>query len=516
MKKLFLLLLVSFYFSSCTDYLDVNGDQTNNVFTDQLLPKNTLAAAITGYTSTQCISMNDYGNKMSYFWGLNFGFTTADPAYSYLYTSSSFSNLWEGTYLNMDRFQNILDGQAKFPNYNYHYAIAGAMKVNAMQYVLALYGDAPYSQAFDNFKYPFPKYDDDKAVYRQLFLDLDKARINLATTNPLVEAVGAEDPMFRGDMDKWRRFINTIELRMLVRLSKTTDTQMIALRTSRFAALEKDFVDFDVAANPGYNRSTLTQYTPMYRVWGLNEALNAWTSSNRANASGDYANKVLLGTMNNANITTGVADPRRPRIFTSGPGNIQGQFPIAACSRLAGFVHGAVGGSSAEAGENGAGRDAYLMLAAESYFLQAEAQQRGYMAGSAQASFNAGISASFKFYSRDFGTAGYVPISVAPSLYISVTNPKNGLGWAGSADKLNAIMTQKWLALGGWSGIEPYLDNLRTGFPVLPLPIGVSKASRPNRLIYPASEYSSNSVNVITIFNDDLFTVSSKTPFYLQ
>jgi hypothetical protein len=77
-------------------------------------------------------------------------------------------------------------------------------------------------------------------------------------------------------------------------------------------------------------------------------------------------------------------------------------------------------------------------------------------------------------------------------------------------------MTQKYLALAEWNGIELYIDHMRTGFPVLPLPFGVNATTRPNRLIYPTSEYSSNSANVPTVTNAELFTVNAKTPYYLQ
>ena len=77
-------------------------------------------------------------------------------------------------------------------------------------------------------------------------------------------------------------------------------------------------------------------------------------------------------------------------------------------------------------------------------------------------------------------------------------------------------MTQKYLALAQWQGIELYIDHLRTGFPVLPLPFGVLETSRPNRLIYPSSEYSSNSANVPNVTISELFTVNAKTPYYLQ
>jgi len=510
-SSLFLTLLV---FASCESYLDVNTDQSNSPLSDALAPNQMLAGAINNYTNLQLVTMANYGNKLAYVWGLNSGFTSTDAAYNYNFDSSSYNALFESTYIFADNFQDIVDKEAQFPEYAYHFGIAKVFKVMCMDYVTALYGDAPYSEAF-NSEIPSPKYDDDKVIIPELFKELDKARAYLNTADTDAIALGSEDIVFGGDTAAWLQFVNTIELKILLRLSKTTDASLITLRNSRFALLNanQNFIAADVTVNPGYNLTSLGQRSPVYRTFGLNEALNAWTSTNRANAAGDYIAKLVNGELTNADITADVVDPRRSRMFTivSGKvqGNTQGIFPTAAISRVASFYIGRVGSDA-----NGASRDAYLMLAAESYFLQAEARQRNYLTGSAQASFNSGIAASFNFYSTPFGTATFSTLD--PTTYIAATDAKNGLGWSGSANKINAIMTQKYLALASWNGIDLFIDQLRTGFPKTPVPFGVNQTTKPNRLIYPSSEYSSNSANVPNVSNSELFTVNAKTPYYLQ
>lgn len=502
------------FFTSCENYLDVNEKQTNSPEFNALAPSQMLAGAINNYTITQIITLNNYGNKLAYVWGLNSGFTTTDAAYNYKYTSADYGTCFENTYLYADNFQDILDKKTDYPDYAYHFGAAKVMKVMCMDYITALYGDAPYTEAF-NSNIVSPKYDDDKTIIPALFKELDEAKAYFNNTSSSVVPLGKEDILFGGDLVRWKRLVNTVELKMLLRLSKTTDATLVALRTSRFAALNanQNFIVSDAAVNPGYDLSTLVSRSPVYRTYGLNEGLNAWTSANRANAAGDYAARLVNGTINDANITTGVVDPRRTKIFTTVGGvvvgNVQGIFPAAAISRMASFYIGRLGSD-----ENGARRDAYLMQAAECKFLQAEAMQRGYLTGNAKQAFEDGITASFDFYSRSFGTYVNTPLNAAT--YIASIDAKNGLGWTGSANKISAIMTQKYLALAEWNGIELYIDHMRTGFPVLPLPNGVVETKRPNRLIYPTSEYSSNSANVPNVTNADLFTVNAKTPYYLQ
>lgn len=500
-------------FSSCESYLDVNEDQTNSPSSDALAPNQMLAGAINNFTNLQIATLSPYGNRMSYVWGLNSGFTSTDAAYTYNYDSSSYSFVFENTYIFADNFQDILDKKDQFPDYSYHFGVAKVLKVMCMDYATALYGDVPYSEAF-NSSISSPKYDDDKTIIPALFKELDEAKAYLNTPDAI--ALGSEDIVFGGSTASWLKFVNTIELKLLLRLSKTTDPALVAIRTSRFALLSanQNFITTDVAVNPGYNGTSVGQRSPNYRVYGLNEGFNAFTSANRANAAGDYIANLVNGTLTNADITADVVDPRRSNMFSlvggKVQGNVQGIFPLTAISRVSNFFIGRVGSDA-----NGMSRDAYMMLAAESYFLQAEARQRGYLTGSAQAAFTSGITASFNFYSRGFGTATFATLN--PVTYIAATDAKNGLGWTGSgANKINAIMTQKYLALAEWSGIELYFDQLRTGFPNTPVPAAQTKTTKPNRLIYPSSEYSSNSTNVPNITNAELFTVNAKTPYYLQ
>lgn len=525
MKKIFYFTVFAlFALTSCSDYLDVNEDQANNPYASALTPNTMLAGALNNYTNHQVGALATYGNRMSYVWGLNSGFTSSDPAFTYVFASNSYVAPFENSFLNADNFQDILDLQSTLPNYEYHYGISKIFRVMCFDYLTTLYGDVPYFQAL-NKNIEAPKYDDDKLIIPELFKELDQARVLLNTANPDVKALDSEDIVFGGDVSEWKKFLNTIELKLLLRLSKTTDPALVALRTARSTILNanQSFISADVTVNPGYNGSALGTRSPLYRLYGRNELFTDWQSANRANAAGDYIATMLNGTLANATITTtGVVDPRRARMFTlvggAVSGNTQGIFPLAAISRFASFYFGRSGATTAAADQNGMNRDAFLMLAAESHFLQAEAYERGLLSGgSAATSFNDGVNASFAFYSTPFGSldsAALPPLN--PATYLTVIAGKNGLDYASSSNKINAIITQKYLALAQWNGIELYLDHMRTGFPVLPLPLGISETTRPNRLIYPNSEYSNNSANVPAVSAAEIFTVNSKTPYYLQ
>lgn len=126
-----------------------------------------------------------------------------------------------------------------------------------------------------------------------------------------------------------------------------------------------------------------------------------------------------------------------------------------------------------------------LMTAAESFFLQAEAIQRGFMTGDAKATYEAGITEAFT-------AAGLTAADAAGYYGSSIVNAN----WANSPDKIEAIITQKWVAMFSLTGFEAWSEFRRTGFPKVPLATKAVQAKAPARLFYPTSEIATNADNV--------------------
>jgi hypothetical protein len=126
------------------------------------------------------------------------------------------------------------------------------------------------------------------------------------------------------------------------------------------------------------------------------------------------------------------------------------------------------------------------MLLAESKFLQAEAVERGKLTGVAKTLYDQGVQASFTYLGATIGT------------YLTTVDATNGFGYTGSTNKIQAILSQKWIALSGVHGVENFINYTRTGFPTITSTINNAniQPSRPKRLIYPISEYNANSANV--------------------
>lgn len=530
MKKTLLTLFVAaITFTSCSDYLDIN-ESTNNPHTEDIDPTALLASALSTPFRTQSTTMNELGSVMTNAWGSNVNAWTGGYATEYTlnFTTSTRSTMWDNLYLGMNNLNNII----KFPNpthaYDNYVAIAKLTKAHYMGYIIDLYGDAPYSQAFKGTESLRPTYDDDKEIYKDLLLQIDEARA-LITANK-GEPVNAQDIVFKGVMSDWTALANTLELRLLLRLTGVTDAELVTLRNTRIAALSgKPFLTKDAKLNPGYVVGASAQANPFYATWG--PGIDGSTSGTRrtfTTASG-YIAGVLNGTTTNAHIdAAGVVDPRRIRMFLLRTGKVagvaQGDVTVAAggtapnpVSYLGAGVTGIAGTGAAVQYENGSTKDSYFLLGSESLFLQSEAAFRypAIFAGDAKALFQAGIKSSFDHYDQPLKTITLTP-AIAPSAqaYIDASNVKLGLGWDATPNKIEAIMTQKWLALQSINGIESYIDMTRTGFPVVPLASTAIFPRKPLRMLYPQSEYTANSANVPKVTLDQIFVKNEFTPFW--
>lgn len=97
-------------------------------------------------------------------------------------------------------------------------ACATILKIWAMQMMADTYGDIPYSEAFKGAAGPTPKYDKLSAIYAQLQSELT------AAVNSIVEDNGgfnSGDVIYGGDMSLWKKFGNSLRLRIAMRMSGT-------------------------------------------------------------------------------------------------------------------------------------------------------------------------------------------------------------------------------------------------------------------------------------------------------
>jgi hypothetical protein len=492
----FAMLLIA---SSCDDFLDINDNPNSPISADVqlVLPQAIVASA------NIANQFNNYGGHFGGFIANAGGFSGFGNLLSYNLTPGDYNGLWVNTYQDpLKDLQYVISETEGKDEFSYFNAAAKIMSVVNYQRLVDAFGDIPYSESLRGEEgFTAPAYDDAATVYQDLVATLDEAidiidnaQFPLSLKNP-TDSRGY-DPLFNGNIDSWKRYANTLKLRIFIRTGNSAGVGSIDLGIG--------FLTSDASVNPGYEKN---RPNPTWNSWGRTPA-DALSNSSRVPTTFSYA---FYG-------GTGA------KISDTGRGEtIYVNFPATPTNQLGNEVNnptivaGQVTWASNEPGLLGTGvlkgpnMGRPLMLLAESFFLQAEAQLNGWLAGNFVTSYYAGIDASYSYLYQNESGAIVTPVAPLISTYKTV-NAGNRLVEiefaTTAAQRLEAIITQKYIAMNMITSDEAWNEYRRTGFPVSVsgggprLDIASNKSTittrpdrMPTRILYPSSEQSFNAAN---------------------
>lgn len=489
------LLLVSLGIVSCSDdFLDVNDNPNDPPIST---PSLTLPVAQQSFTSLNSTSMVYLGQFLMYNWAVPSNWSAQGDLIRYNVTSNFYTNVFETSYSSVFKdltyIENYVDGSGAV-DYGAYDVIAETIKGFQYQYLVDLYGDVPYTEANQRGDNPTPKYDDGETIYKAV-IDSLTTYASLALDLPEnAENPGSQDIIFGGNMTKWAQFANSIKLRMLIRMSGAGQDAYIKEQMASIMANGAGFITSNVSANPGYSDNA-GQQSPFYGYLGFGP--NKAALDRR-----DYtvATDFVIEELNSFD------DPRLERLYAEAANGGYKGAPQSTALPGAGFTSNdlsKVGPGLLESSE----QDQPIMLESEVLFLLSEAALKGYIDGGdaeAQAYYEEAIEASFVYL-------GVEDAEASAEAYYTQAIPN--VSWTTSSNKLEAIITQKWIALNGTSSIESWVEWIRTGYPSnLPIP-AESDGKRPVSLLYPLSEIGRNSDNVPAQTKADAFT---NYPFWAQ
>lgn len=420
---------------------------------------------------------------------------------SYRVNTDFGSGNWNETYITLKNYKYILEN-TEDSTLIYVNAIARIMWAYHFQNLVDIYNNVPYSDAFNNLR---PAYSTGSEVYADLLVQLDKAiediskgALSSGTLPPGLNGI-SNDIVFKGVMLNWQAFAYNLKLKILLHesniISSSEFTSAMNGTPLFIGGAQPSFFEKDVTVNPGYTNTLTEKQNPKYANFGytVNNQQSGGYRYNRANA---YA-------VNFYNITN---DARGK--YISGKGSVG--FYDANGSGI--NVQGRAFGSQATGGSEGnnfisaigpgilkgSTQDAILMPASETFFLIAEALERGLITSdlyTASSACNKGIETSYSYL---FQGSGLHPDPVAEA-YAFIASGDGKINIDKSTDRLGTIYIQKWAALNGLDPLESWNSWKRTGYPTdLPVSIfpGVSATHVPYRLQYPTSEFNYNPANV--------------------
>jgi hypothetical protein len=502
MKKINTLLLAGLvlFSVSCEKQLDINTDpNTATSATPELILPQALTA-----TAANLNGFNSYGAQLVGFSANAGGYGGFGTSISYNFTSSDFSGRWSSSYDNLQDYQYIIDNTAGKPKYKFYNAAARIMKAIGFQLLVDAYNDVPYTDALKGASKLSPTYTKGDVIYKDLAAQLDTAiaLINQGDTVPGISTFGSKDVLFGGDMDSWKKLANTIKLRIIIR-----GKDKVTFANTTFT--NDGFLDADALINPGYTRDNGRQ-NPKWSSWGFSytgsDANKAWIPSSYI--FGFYDGSKLSDNGRGAAIYYKFPATGTNRLgvesndLQSCPSGSFWYPSTVRDGKTAGSTSGPLKGP--EAGYP-------IMTAAESYFLQAEASLRGIVTGNTKELFESGIYASFDYlYALPDGSYELDPATDATD-YLANNASSHLVNFdlaLTNETKLEAIITQKYIALNYVNSEEAWNEYRRTKYPkntiggsaVTTFTSIVSESTRadklPTRILYPSSEGSYNSANV--------------------
>jgi len=504
--------------SSCSDYLDINTNPNQATSVQPLL---VLPAAITG-TASVSSQFNNYGAHFGGYMANAGGFSGFGNLFNYQLIPDNYNGLWVNTYDNLNDYKYVMDQTEGDDTQAYANAAANIMVAYNFQKLVDAFGDVPYTEALQNNANLTPKYDDAATIYQDLITRLNAAMASIDAAKFPTALNTSSDPLFGGDMTKWKKFANTIKLRILVRVSGVASLSSFV--TTNFAALDKTlgFLADDAIVNPGYVKD---KPNPLWNTWGYS---TTGTLANSSRTVTEYA----FGFYNGQKLS----DPGRGAViytnFEAGttPANQLGNETDAPTVRTnystwySGNFASASSISNALGVLKGPSQGQVLMLLAESEFLQSEANLKGLLTGDFTTNFDAGVTASFRYLFKDVTNAVSATKNVATEVAgYKAENPDSYLvnikKATTPAQRLEAIITQKWIAVNMINSEEGFNEFRRTGYPVTrangdgytniasPLSTSTRADKLPSRILYPTSEQSYNAGNYKSInpFTDLIF-----------
>lgn len=139
-------------------------------------------------------------------------------SYSNDYAASLWGSLLSGGNRGAVRdIQTVIAQWKDDPANEQNYQIARIVRAYIFHRLTDLHGDIPYSQAGQPNEFSYPVYDKQEDIYNDLLNELDDAQSKLGTGTA---SMGAQDLYYSGDVSKWKKYANSLMLRVAMRLSK--------------------------------------------------------------------------------------------------------------------------------------------------------------------------------------------------------------------------------------------------------------------------------------------------------
>lgn len=508
--RLFLITTVLLSAVACTD--DFEKINTNPNYPESANPELLLPGIV---------------REMAYNWGdqgWEEGFTVTQYASRLQFTSgdrydwSPTTDPYDNAYSSLRDVENILRASKDAESLQNYYGVALVVKAWIYSYLTDAYGDVPYTDATkgisdDNIT---PEFTPQSEIYVGILTDLKKANKVLTGESNI-----SGDILYDGDILKWRKFANSLRLRIAMRISDVDNTNA----TSVSNEIVSDLTTYPIFESN--NDAAVLQWNsdnpqPKYdaRSGSFDEVRLSTTLETRLKDLGDRRLIVFAQPTSSSGkgvysdnfddyvgMPNGLDDDSALGYSPTGIAEESGSNFISRLGILLACRACNVEQSSATASQT------IIMSYSELQFILAEARERSFITtGDASTYYENGIQASFDYYLERVTVGGWNEIATDLGGFdVAAYIAQSTVALSGTTDeKLEKIAMQKWISLF-YTGFEAWSDWRRTGMPeVIPGPDAVNGGEVPVRFLYPNSVKSTNNANYLKAVSnmgaDDLNT----------
>ncbi|MEX2573846.1 MAG: SusD/RagB family nutrient-binding outer membrane lipoprotein [Balneolaceae bacterium] len=368
---------------------------------------------------------------------------------------------WDNYYTVPAVQQNFVEEFSEENDMPLENAMAKVWRVQMYHRMSDFYGPIIYSE-FGNGEVSVP-YDDQETIYRDFFETLDEA-VAVFEQHAGENAFGTHDMIYNGDVDQWRRFANSLRLRLAMRVA--------------YVEPELAQTEAEKAVQAGVFETNDEQAMMMTTQDNINW-ITQWT----------YIQEYVMSASMHS-VMVGYDDPRLPAFFAEAenrPGyqGLRNGVPASMKGADINGDHSFVSETylpSHRGDQVGPNPPNRVMKTAEVYFLRAEGALRGWnMGGTEEQLYNEGIRASLTDFRPDLSAAEIEAYIVSTDTPVPVPTeeyhhegresppmtdiPVLYQSGADEETRLEQIITQKWL--GGFGDTwELWSERRRTGYPV--------------------------------------------------
>lgn len=207
-----LLFLSSILLTSCEHFDDLNTDPATTTRADAPSIISAVQLRISGERETQWRSLCYFHMGVTQMiadgWTVSRG-QVYELDYSYV------EYMWRSYFQMINNLELAKDETSNNPMMANYTAVAQVLQVLLFSQLTDTYGDIPYFEAAKGYQNGnmFPKYDTQELIYNDFFVKLTEAFNLFDKSKPL-----NGDLIYQGDINKWKKFANSLHLRLAMRL----------------------------------------------------------------------------------------------------------------------------------------------------------------------------------------------------------------------------------------------------------------------------------------------------------